>query len=112
MDSTSKQKRFLIYIVNQEVEFDEEPVTITFFKDITFGVLYSQIIAQDELQSIITRNLDTKIGNKLDKISVNVQSLIHDKSLKKFEEDYPNTNNIRKQLDSLRILTNTVLLSI
>jgi len=87
-------------------------VTITFFKDITFGVLYSQIMAQDELQSIITNNLDKKIGNKLGKISVNVQTLMHDKNLKKFEEDYPNTNNIRKQLDSLKILSNTMLLSI
>ena len=69
-------------------------------------------MAQDELQSIITNNLDKKIGNKLGKISVNVQTLMHDKNLKKFEEDYPNTNNIRKQLDSLKILSNTMLLSI
>lgn len=31
---------FLIYIVTQEVLFNEEISTITFFKDITFGVLY------------------------------------------------------------------------
>jgi hypothetical protein len=31
---------FLIHIVTQEVLFDEEISTITYFKDITFGVLY------------------------------------------------------------------------
>jgi len=30
----------LIYIVNQEILFDEEVSTITYFRDITFGVLY------------------------------------------------------------------------
>ena len=35
-----QQKKFLIYIVNKELEFDEESVTVTFFKDITFGILY------------------------------------------------------------------------
>ena len=30
----------LIYIINKEVEFNDELVTITYFKDITLGVLY------------------------------------------------------------------------
>lgn len=76
--------------MNQPIEFNEEPVTITFFKDITFGVLYEQIKAQDELQSVITNNLDKKIGLKLKKISLNVENLMKDKQLIKFEEDYPN----------------------
>ena len=41
----SYQNKFLVYIINQEIEFNEEPVTITFFKDITFSVLYEQIKA-------------------------------------------------------------------
>jgi len=32
--------KFLIYIVKQNVRFKDEAVTIIFFKDITFGVLY------------------------------------------------------------------------
>ena len=34
---------YLIYIVTQEVLFNDEISTITYFKDITFGVLYEQI---------------------------------------------------------------------
>jgi len=39
-NSETQQRKFLVYIVNQQIEFNEEPVTITFFKDITFGILY------------------------------------------------------------------------
>jgi predicted nucleotidyltransferase len=68
-DEESKQKKFLIYIINQEIEFDEQPVTITFFKDITFGILYDQMLAQDDLQNIIKNNLDKKIGKRVTYIS-------------------------------------------
>lgn len=36
--------------------------TLTFLKDITFGVLYDQIKSQDELKSMINNTLQTKIG--------------------------------------------------
>ena len=39
-NESAQQTKFLIYIVNQPLNFNEEAVTITFFKDITFGVLY------------------------------------------------------------------------
>jgi hypothetical protein len=32
--------------VNQEILFDEELSTITYFRDITFGVLYEKIKAE------------------------------------------------------------------
>ena len=102
----------MIYIINQEIEFNEEPVTISFFKDITFGILYEQIMAQDELQKIITNNLDQKIGQKLKKISENVIDLSRDKSLQKFEQDYPNPVGISKQLDIMGILSRMMLYSI
>jgi hypothetical protein len=41
--------KFLVYIINQEAIFNDEKVTITFFKDITFGVLYEQIKAREKL---------------------------------------------------------------
>jgi len=40
-----QQSKFLVYIINQEIELNEEVVTITFFKDITFGILYEQLTA-------------------------------------------------------------------
>jgi hypothetical protein len=38
---------YLIYVVTQEVLFNDEISTITYFKDITFGVLYEQIKLQN-----------------------------------------------------------------
>ena len=50
LDNNEAEKKesagYLIYIVTQEVIFDEEISTITYFKDITFGVMYEQIKAQ------------------------------------------------------------------
>ena len=40
---------YFIYIVTQEVLFNDEISTITYFKDITFGVLYEQIKLQNQL---------------------------------------------------------------
>ena len=36
----NEHHKFLLYIVERNVKFKNEAVTITFFKDITFGVLY------------------------------------------------------------------------
>ena len=49
MLSESTEDGFLIYIITQEVIFNEELSTITYFKDITFGVLYEQVKAQQSL---------------------------------------------------------------
>ena len=35
----------LVYVVSQDIFFNDELSTITYFKDITFGVLYEQIRA-------------------------------------------------------------------
>lgn len=44
-DKYPSQDIFLIYIVRKKVLIDGEFHSITFFKDITFGVLYEQIKA-------------------------------------------------------------------
>jgi hypothetical protein len=46
LKGSQKKSDFLIYVVNQEILFDEELSTITYFRDITFGVLYEQIKAE------------------------------------------------------------------
>ena len=38
--SSESTSNFLIHIVNETTEINGEPHTLTFFKDITFGVLY------------------------------------------------------------------------
>jgi hypothetical protein len=37
--------KFLIYILSKQVYLNDEAHTLTFIKDITFGVLYEQIKA-------------------------------------------------------------------
>ena len=59
---TDKTINFLIYIVNKKVTINDELYTLTFMKDITFGVLYDQIKAQEDLRNIINNNIQTKIG--------------------------------------------------
>ena len=39
-ETSKNDSGYLIYIVTQEVLFNDEISTITYFKDITFGVLY------------------------------------------------------------------------
>ena len=51
------EKEYLVYIENQQIVFNDELSTITYFKDITFGVLYEQIKAQQQLQSIIQNTI-------------------------------------------------------
>jgi len=88
------QSKFLIYIINQEIELNEEAVTITFFKDITFGILYEQMTAQDDIKKILTNHLDQKIGQKLKKLSENVTGL--NKSLLEFQDEYPAVVEVSK----------------
>ena len=45
-DASEVPNESLVYIVSQEILFNDEVSTITYFKDITFGVLYEQIKAQ------------------------------------------------------------------
>ena len=47
----------LVYIVTQEVLYNDEPCTMTFFKDITFGILYEQMTAKREMQAKISNIL-------------------------------------------------------
>ena len=49
LKGSQKKSDFLIYLVNQEILFDEELSTITYFRDITFGVLYEQIKAEQQV---------------------------------------------------------------
>jgi hypothetical protein len=42
--------------------FEDEPQTITFFKDVTFGILYKQIKANEVMQGLLNKTLDKKIN--------------------------------------------------
>ena len=49
LDKSNDGAGYLIYIVTQEVLFNDEISTITYFKDITFGVFYEQFKLQNQL---------------------------------------------------------------
>ena len=58
--SISRQQRsdrFMIQIVNKEITINGSDFVATFFKDITFSVLYEQIRAQDQFKDLFTKAL-------------------------------------------------------
>ena len=85
-----RDKRFLVYIIQQEVTFNDESHYMTFFKDITFGVLYEQIKAQEELQNLISENLHHKIEIPQERIINSCRQLQLSGALHKFEKEFPN----------------------
>ena len=59
---------FLIYVIKQEVSINEEAHIMTLFKDITFGVLYEQIKAKEQLQNMIDDAVYQNILNPLNDV--------------------------------------------
>jgi hypothetical protein len=52
-----KDKAFLIHILTQEVFYNEQPCTIIYFRDVTFGVLYEQIKAEQKFDVIVNNTI-------------------------------------------------------
>ena len=61
MFNSSRSERFMIHIVNQVMSVNDTEYVATFFKDITFGVLYEQIKAQESFKNVITRTIQSKL---------------------------------------------------
>ena len=59
--------------------------TVTFFKDITFGVLFEQIKAKEHLKKMINMTLKQKIQMPLWTIINACQSMVNSDELKRFE---------------------------
>jgi len=55
----------LIHIVTQDALYNDEACTITYFKDITFGILYDQMTARMKMQSRVQRNLQEKVAGPI-----------------------------------------------
>ena len=56
-EGSPNKKKFLIYIVTQELFYNDHFQHIAYIKDVTFGVLYEQIRAQDHLQNMLNNAL-------------------------------------------------------
>jgi hypothetical protein len=78
---------YLIYIVTQEALFNDEISTITYFKDITFGVLYEQIKLQNQLQTMMSSTLQSKMGNPLGTIVRTIESVESCEAVSKIKHD-------------------------
>jgi hypothetical protein len=57
-----EKKTQLIYILTQTAFINDEEYTLTYFKDITFGVLYEQIKAKEDLRNMINATLQQNIS--------------------------------------------------
>ena len=49
--------RFLVYMISQQVYINDEVHSLTVIKDITFGVLFEQLKAQQNLKSVVNTTL-------------------------------------------------------
>ena len=58
----------LIHIVTQDVLYNDEACTITYFKDITFGILYEQMTSKMKMQSKISKNLQEKVAGPIKQV--------------------------------------------
>ena len=96
-----EDSKFLIYIVNQQVKINDLQQTLTFFKDITFGVLYEQIKAKEQLKNMLDNTLQTKIGNPLNSAVKTCQNVLQSPQLIEFERNYMGQDPLRKQLDKV-----------
>ena len=52
----------LVLVISKPVFINDEEHVMTVFKDITFGVLYEQIKAKEQLQNMIDETMYKKIG--------------------------------------------------
>lgn len=85
------------------MKINDTPQTLTFFKDITFGVLYEQIKAQHQLKDMLDNTLQDKIGYPLQSVVKTCQNVLQSNQLVMFEEDQIESNPLRKKLDSVVI---------
>lgn len=59
-------KKFLVHIICQEVSVNDKPFKILYIKDVTFGVLYEQVKASEQLKNLINTLINNRIGEPLE----------------------------------------------
>ena len=72
-------------MVSKQAYIDDELHTLTVIKDITFGVLYEQIKAQQNLKSLVNITLKKKIGHPLQSITNYCSQILEGHHIKEFE---------------------------
>ncbi len=49
LNGSYKNENFFVYIVSQEILFEEEVSTITYFRDISYGIVQDQIKKKNDV---------------------------------------------------------------
>jgi signal transduction histidine kinase len=80
-----------VSIVSQNVLFDDEISTITYFKDITFGVLYEHVKAANFLQRFLSTTLHQKMMQPINTIIESIQHIEKDAC-------FPNMKEVATQI--------------
>ena len=86
-NTLSQNKDFddlLIYIIKQEVKINDQPHVMTLFKDITFGVLFEQIKAKQQLQNVIEYTVYKNITDPLREAFETCRSLTENNEFQEF----------------------------
>ena len=97
------QKNSLVYLESLRQDINGEEHFLTFFKDITFGILYEQIKLQENLRNVINNTIQKKVTAPMETV---IKSCVHFKQsreLKLFEQYQVKNNNLGDQLNNVII---------
>lgn len=75
----------MIHIVKQVMSINDTNFVATFFKDITFGVLYEQLRAQEKFKNVMTKTLQYKLWTPIQNVILTCQDLQKSGKLEQFE---------------------------
>ena len=75
----------------------------TFFKDITFSVLYEQMRAQDQFKKLFTDTLQSKLWMPIKSIVASCEDLAGSEKLAEFEKTHDNSKILRNLLNQATI---------
>lgn len=65
----------MIHITCQDVHVNDKPFKILYMNDVTFGVLYEQVKASEQLKIMINNLINARIGKPLETL-INTSTLI------------------------------------
>ena len=106
-----KSSHILIQVVNNKATLNGKIHTLTFLKDVTFGVLYEQIKSQDQIKRMMNSTLQQKIYMPLQKIEATCKEIVTSDSLGKFELAIANTK-LSSELDQMATHCKLVILQL
>ena len=68
LNGQKSYKKYLVHVICQDVQVNDKPFKILFLKDVSFGVLYEQVKASEQLKNMINNLIGKKIGEPLEKL--------------------------------------------